>query len=86
MEKQNADAKTIYMIIRVIYVYRKRMETAAGYHFNLPGHDVTDLTTIPIERVRPSNNDHIRRIRESLWITRYNALINGENKKKGIHS
>ena len=64
------------------YVHRKRLETAAGHHFNLPGHDVTDLTMTPIERVRPSNNDHIRRIRESLWITRYDAISNGENKKR----
>ena len=64
------------------YVNRERLETPAGHHFNLPGHDVTDMAMIPIERVRPANNPLVRKTRESLWIRRYDSISFGGNKKR----
>ena len=37
---------------------------------------------IPFERVRPANNPHTRKIREKMWIAKYDAVKYGENKKK----
>ena len=64
------------------YVNTERVETPAGYHFNLPGHDITDMAMIPIERVRPANNPLVRKTRESLWIRRYDSISFGGNKKR----
>ena len=64
------------------YIHKKRSEMAAGHHFNLPGHDVTDMAMLPIERVRPANNPLVRQVRESLWIRRYDAINQGANKKR----
>ena len=64
------------------YIHKKRSETAAGHHFNLPGHDVTDMAMLPIERVRPANNPLVRQVRESLWIRRYDSCNQGANKKR----
>ena len=79
-ETQRQVKKRLYD--HVGYVNNKRLETPAGHHFNLPGHDVADMALIPIERVRPANNPFVRKVRESLWIRRYDSINFGENKKR----
>ena len=63
-------------------VLRKQVDTPAGHHFNLPGHNVDMMRMLPFERVRPANDPHIRLERESWWIKQYDAIRQGANKKK----
>ena len=48
----------------------------------VPGHPKSDMGMIQFERVRPANNPHVRKIREKLWIARYDAVAFGANRKK----
>ncbi len=59
-----------------------KLDTPAGKHFNLPGHTKSDIGMIPFEKVGPANNPHVRKIREKLWIARYDAVAFGANRKK----
>ena len=63
-------------------VTQKKLDTPAGKHFNLPKHKKSDMGMVPFERVRPSNNPDVRKIREKLWIARYDAVTFGANRKK----
>ena len=63
-------------------VTQEKLDTPAGKHFNLPGHDISDMGMLPFERVRPTNNPHVRKIREKLWIARYDAVAFGAIWKK----
>lgn len=53
------------------YINRKRLDTQVGNHFNLPGHVVTDLKPLPIEKVLPEGDNQLRRERERFWIQQY---------------
>ena len=52
---------------------------------NLPGHSVADLVVTAIEKVHPSrdnkNIDQLRKIRESYWIEKYDAVELGANTR-----
>ena len=63
-------------------ILTKNRETPAGLHFNLAGHNATDMMLLPFERVRPANNPHVRKCREKYWINCYNAVLHGHNKQK----
>ena len=63
-------------------ILTKNRETPAGLHFNLAGHNATDMMLLPFERVRPANNPHVRKCREKYWINGYNAVLHGHNKQK----
>ena len=58
----------------------KRVAHKKKYQEGAARHDYLPMT--PIEKVRPSNNDYIRKMRESLWITKYDAVSNGKNKNR----
>ena len=64
------------------YITNRNLDTAAGAHFNSKGHNITDMSMLPFEKIRPANNVHTRKIREKLWINRYQAVRYGENKQK----
>ena len=63
-------------------VTNKKLDTPAGKHFNLPKHKISDMRMLPFERVRPANNPHVRKIREKMWIAKYDAVAFGANRKK----
>ena len=68
------------------YVTRK-VNNAIGEHFNLPGHDLTDMIPLPIEKVFPEGNlpihTQIRKRREKYWIRMYDAVsFDGANTKE----
>ena len=63
-------------------VLRKQLDTPAGHHFNLPGHNVDMMRMLPFKRVRPANDPFVRLTRESWWIRQYDAIRKGANKKK----
>ena len=54
-------------------------ETVAE-HFNLPGHSVADMRIMGIERVM-SSNPNVRKIREKIWIYRYDSVTYGGNTR-----
>ena len=56
-----------------------KIDKAVGRHFNQPGHSVADMRICGIERVLPRGNPALRKIRESLWIDRYDCVANGAN-------
>ena len=56
---------------------------AVPTHFNLPGHSAKDMTLIPLELQRPSNNGSRREAREAqaFWFDLNMACKNKINKK-----
>ena len=61
------------------YITQGKLDKAVGRHFNQPGHSVADMRICGIERVLPRGDPAIRKIRESLWIDRYDCIANGAN-------
>ena len=56
-----------------------------GAHFNLRGHSIADLVVIAIEKINlrdPKKRDGMRKVRESLWINRYDAVQFGSNTRE----
>ena len=64
------------------YITRKILNHPVGQHFNLPGHDVTDLIPLPIEKVFPEGDHQLRKQREKYWIQQYDAVCNGANSRE----
>ena len=57
------------------------MNHPVAKHFTLPGHSITDLLAVAIEKVLPERDTALRKHRESLWINNYNAVSFGANSK-----
>ena len=53
-----------------------------GQHFRLPGHSVSDISFVPVEKIY-SNNVFVRKSREKLMINRLNLIDSGLNKCLG---
>ena len=64
------------------YVTQKKLNTATGAHFNLPGHTVSDLIAIAYERVLPGGDDALLERRESMWINTYDSIQFGANTRE----
>ena len=64
------------------YIERKVLNHPVGNHFNQPGHDVTDLIPLPIEKVFPEGNHQLRKQREKYWIQKYDSVCNGANSRE----
>ena len=62
-------------------ISRKILGSPAGGHFNKKGHHVTDLIATPIERVFPKDCQLTRKRRETYWISQYDSVSFGANKK-----
>ena len=61
---------------------RNKLDSAIGNHFNLPGHSIADLVVEGIEKViskDPKRIEELRKIRESYWINKYDAVRYGAN-------
>ena len=50
-----------------------------GHHFNLSGHQTSDMTCIVIEQVLPANDPFLRKRREKFWINKYQSVEHGAN-------
>ena len=61
------------------YVTQMKVDTPAGEHFNLMGHEIKDMNFLPIERVHPAGDTELRKTRESVWIRRYDSVNFGNN-------
>ena len=58
------------------YVISKLTTKATGFHFNLPGHSVSDMTLTILEKVF-NQNPQYRKQREKMWITQFNTKYRG---------
>ena len=61
------------------YVEKLQLEKATGMHFNLPGHSVSDMKFVILEKIYSKDPD-VRKERESLFIKNFNTLHKGINK------
>ena len=62
------------------YVKSKKLEKPSGFHFNLPGHDLSHLSGLVLEQVK-SKDPFVLRAREFLYIQKFNTYRNGLNKE-----
>ena len=61
------------------YVNRNDESKATGFHFNLPGHSVSDIQFQIIEKVF-NNNPWYRKEREKMYINKFCSKLKGINK------
>ena len=61
------------------YINNKQTKKAAGFHFNLPGHSVSDMQVTVLEKVK-YNDEAYRKQRETLLISRLDTYSNGLNR------
>ena len=61
------------------YVENVQLEKATGNHFNLPGHSISDMQFVILEKIY-SKDPGVRKERESLFIKNFNTLHKGINK------
>ena len=59
---------------------KKQLNLATGYHFNLPGHSVSDLAVTKLEQLR-YNTEAYRKEREKLLIHKFDTFYNGLNRQ-----
>ena len=62
------------------YVNNLDESQATGKHFNSPGHSLSDLTIVILEKVR-SSDDMYRKEREKYFIRKFNTYYNGLNRQ-----
>ena len=61
------------------YIMNQHRTKATGEHFNLPGHQLSDMRVTVLEKIR--NNTLFRKQREQMWIQNFNTKYRGLNKK-----
>ena len=61
------------------YVKSKVLSKATGYHFNLPGHNISHLRVTIVEKVK-KNNTFYRKEREHYHINKFNTFYKGMNR------
>ncbi len=62
------------------YVRTKKLNQTSGYHFNLPGHSISDMKFSIVEKVK-MNDQLYRKEREKYHINKFNTLYNGMNRR-----
>ena len=62
------------------YVKNKHLNKVTGEHFNLKGHNHSDMKIAIMEKLH-SNSDQYRKQREKMFITKFNTKYKGMNRK-----
>ena len=62
------------------YVTSKQTTKATGFHFNQPGHSISDMQVTILEKVH-SLDPLMRKEREDLYIRKFNTKYKGLNKR-----
>ena len=62
------------------YVASNQVSKATGAHFNLPGHSMSEMRVVILEKVH-SIDPLIRKEREELFIRNFNTKYKGLNKR-----
>ena len=60
---------------------RTKTKNSIGDHFNLPGHSVTNMKILALEKIKQQGKQIIEK-RESFWINQLEAEFKGLNRKK----
>ena len=67
------------------YVNNKPSKQLQGFQFNLPEHDISDMTETVLEKVKKENDETYRKLRESYLTSKFNTYKNGiNNSQKSI--
>ena len=66
------------------YVNNKKLNEPTGYHFNLPNHNISMMQISVLEKVWKSDN--IRKIRETMYISKFDSKHHGMNRKDYLFS
>ena len=61
------------------YVKSKNINQPTGEHFNLPGHTLSNMNILILEKVKNFNTNY-RKEREKYLIRKFNTYYNGMNK------
>ena len=69
------------MLEHLGYVRREETSQATGFHFNQPGHQMSDMSISVFERIN-SYDPQYRKTRESYWIGQFDLLRQGINRKR----
>ena len=62
------------------YVRNKKIEKATGYHFNQPGHSISDMRISVMEKVW-ADDPFMREERETHYIKKMNTKHKGMNRR-----
>ena len=62
------------------YVASNQFSKATGAHFNLPGHSISEMRIVILEKVH-SLEPLVRKEREELYIRKFNTKYKGLNKR-----
>ena len=63
------------------YVNQKKLNKPTGEHFNSPGHTISNMTIIILEKVKVSDTLY-RKEREKYLIRKFNSYYNGMNNRE----
>ena len=63
----------------VSYIRSKNITQATGFHFNLPGHSLSDMKVSGLELIRNPDSEY-RKERESYIIRKFNTFYKGINR------
>ena len=69
------------MLQHLGYVRREETSQATGFHFNQPGHKMSDMSISVFERIN-NHDPQYRKTRESYWIEQFDLLRKGINGKR----
>ena len=67
------------------YINNRLLTKATGYHFNLPGHSVSNMEVTILERVKKAEASY-RREREKYLIRKFNTFYKGMNRSPHYYS
>ena len=67
------------------YIQNRKFNQPTGYHFNQPGHSVSDMSVTILEKVK-YRDELYRREREKYLINKFDTYKNGMNKQPWGHS
>ena len=62
------------------YVRNQKLNESTGYHFNLPGHNITMIQITVLEKIW-SSSDTLRKERETMYINKFESKYLGLNRK-----
>ena len=69
----------IRMLEHISYVRNENIKKATGFHFNMPGHSIENMTFSVIEQVS-KRNEYYRKEREKYHINKFNTYYKGMNR------
>ena len=63
------------------YIRAKNLDQPTGAHFNQPGHSISNLKAVVLEKCKEVSPTY-RKLRESYLINKFNTVVTGLNQKR----